>query len=69
MPPIGTGSPNSWHIVVDHKPGVAAGDHGSNACFVVEPGTDLVGTLSAALEFGDRDRQRPRPLTCRPDGV
>jgi hypothetical protein len=46
MPPIGTGSPNSWHIVVDHKPGVAAGDHGSNACFVVEP-DGFAGTLSA----------------------
>jgi hypothetical protein len=36
--------------VVDHIPGVAAGDHGSNARFVLEP-IGLAGTLSAALEF------------------
>jgi hypothetical protein len=36
--------------VADHLPGVAAGDHGSNACFVVEP-DGLGETLSVALEF------------------
>jgi hypothetical protein len=36
--------------VADHLPGVAAGDHGSNTCFVVEP-DGLAGTLSAALEL------------------
>jgi hypothetical protein len=51
MSPIGTGWPNSsWQTVVDHILGVAPGDHGSNACFVVEA-AGLAGTLSAALEF------------------
>ena len=36
--------------MADHIPGVAAGDHGSNACFVVEP-DGLAGRLSAAFEF------------------
>ena len=36
--------------MVDHILGVAPGDHGSNACFVVEP-DGLAGTLSAALEL------------------
>jgi len=47
MSPIGTGWPNSWQTVVDHILGVAPGDQGSNACFVVEP-DGLAGTLSAA---------------------
>ena len=36
--------------MANHIPGVAAGDQGSNACFVVEP-DGLAGTLSVALEF------------------
>jgi hypothetical protein len=48
--PIGTGSPNSWQIVVDYIRGDAAGDHAPNTCFVVEP-EGLAGRLSAAFEF------------------
>ena len=36
--------------MANHIPGVAAGDQGSNACFVVEP-DGLAETLSVALEF------------------
>jgi hypothetical protein len=50
MSPIGTGWPNSWQTVVDHILGVAPGDQGSKACFVVAP-DGLAGTLSATLEF------------------
>ena len=50
MSQIVTAWPNSWQIVVDHIRGDAAGDHGSNACFVVEP-DGLAGRLSAAFEF------------------